>query len=226
MKHGLAAVKHLPDEIEHRCAELQSKLIQEQQPASLLEELLWNSVARGFATLEFAQKCEIAALKVGGRNAPKVAEATTSDISDTNEISVEDYLTAASSSEFLDRVNRYRRQHESAIFRSFSRLDQIASKREQRLVPKVTLSGFRHRFPDSVTCEKYLRSRFESAERRCPRCSSRSRQHWLKTRHYWECPQCGSQFSLRHSTIMEASRLPLESWFLAGHTQLIGRIVQ
>lgn len=215
LKHGLAAVKHLPDEIEQRHAEIQSRLLKEQQSPSVLEELLWGNIARGFATLEFTQKCEIAALKVGGRNASKVAEATASDISDANEISVDDYLTAASSSEFLEKVNRYRRQHESAIFRSFLRLDQIAAKREQREVPKITLADFRRRFPDTVTCEKYLRSRFESSERRCPRCSSRSRPHWLKTRHCWECPQCGSQFSLRHSTVMEASRLPLESWFLA-----------
>lgn len=215
VKHGLSAVKHLPDEIEQRHEEIQSRLLKEQQPPSVLEELLWGNIARGFATLEFTQKCEIAALKVGGRNAPKLAEATASETSDTSEISVDDYLTAASSSEFLEKVNRYRRQHESAIFRSFLRLDQIAAKREQREVPKITLSDFRRRFPDTVTCEKYLRSRVESSEWRCPRCSSRSPQHWLKTRHCWECPQCGAQFSLRHSTIMEGSRLPLDSWFLA-----------
>lgn len=213
VKHGLSAVKHLPDEIEQRHAEIQSRLLKEQQPPSVLEELLWGNIARGFATLEFTQKCEIAALKVGGRNAPKVAEATASETSDTSEISVDDYLTAASSSEFLEKVNRYRRQHESTIFRSFLRLDQIAAKREQREVPKITLSEFRRRFPDTATCETYLRFRFERAERCCPRCTSPTRPHWLRKRHCWECRECGLQLSLRHNTVMAGSPLPIEQWF-------------
>lgn len=213
-KQKLAVAKCLPDEIEQRSLDLESNLLQDQVPQSTVARILWQDVARQAASLEFVQKSENAAMRVGARNARKVAEATASGACHDVEVTADDILVAAYANEFLDRVSRYRRQREMALFRSLTLLRAITSDSE-RSVPKLTVEDFRRQFPDSESCEKYLRARREKSEWPCPRCDARSRKHWIKTRHCWECSRCGGQFGLRHGSVMMESPLPLEQWFLA-----------
>lgn len=213
-KQRLAVAKCLPDGIEQRSLDLESNLLQDHDPQSTEARILWKDVARQAAALEFVQKSESAAMRVGARNARKVAEATASGASHDVEVTADDILVAAYVNEFLDKVSRYRRQRETALFRSLTLLQLITSKSE-RSVPKLTIEGFRRQFPDSESCEIYLRARREKSEWPCPQCDARSRKHWIKTRHCWECSRCGGQFGLRHASVMMNSPLSLEQWFLA-----------
>jgi len=213
-KQRLTVAESLPDKIEQCSLELESNLLQDHDPQSTEARILWKDVARQAAALEFVQKSEIAAMRVGARNARKVAEATASGACHDVEVTADDILVAAYANEFLDKVSRYRRQRETALFRSLTLLRVITSKSE-RSVPKRTIEDFHRHFPDSETCEKYLRARREKSEWPCPRCNVRSLKHWIKTRHCWECSRCGGQFGLRHASVMVDSPLSLEQWFLA-----------
>lgn len=212
-KQAHTAATILPDEIERRRHELESNLIDENRPQTTTTTFLWGEVARNFALIEFHHKSEIAALNVGARNAHRIAESTNSAANGA-EVTTDDIHVAAFSNEFFERASRYRRQRESALYRSLMLLQAITSKSE-RVAPKLTIEDFRRQFPDSETCEKYLRSRREKSEWPCPRCDVRSRKHWISTRHCWECSRCGGQFGLRHASVMMDSPLSLEKWFLA-----------
>ena len=76
LRHGLAAAKHFPRQIELRSAETLARLIAERHPKTELERLVLMDLARRSATLEFLLHCETSALIVGSRNARKIAEAT------------------------------------------------------------------------------------------------------------------------------------------------------
>lgn len=212
-KQRLAAAKCLPNEIERRRHELESNLIDENRPKTTAATFLWGEVARNFALIEFHHKSEIAALNVGARNAHRIAESTTSAFNGA-EVTADDIHVAAFSSEFFEKASRYMRQRETALHRSLMLLQAITSNSE-RPAPKLTIDDFRRQFPDSETCEKYLRVRREKSEWPCPRCDARSRKHWISTRHCWECGRCGGQFGLRHASVMMDSPLSLEKWFLA-----------
>ncbi len=217
IKHGLAAAKHLPGQIRHRSEEIFERLAVEQHPKTELERLLLQDVARRGAFLEFAQHCEISALVVGGRNAQKVADATASGLSDGEEIEVgrDDFLAAAISSDFLEKLNRYRRSHENGFCRALNYLGMITASRNRQIPRQLTVEDVRLRFPDSDSCVQYLISRSQTAEWQCPRCDKRSARHWLKKRLRWECGDCGAQVGLRHGTAMERSSIPLQKWFWA-----------
>lgn len=212
-KQRLAVAKCLPNEIERRRHELESNLIDENRPKTTAATFLWGEVARNFALIEFHHKSEIAALNVGARNAHRIAESTNSAFNG-EDVTADDIHVAAFSSEFFEKASRYRRQRETALHRSLMLLQAINSNSE-RPAPKLTIEDFHRQFSDSETCEKYLRARREKSEWPCPRCDARSRKHWIKTRHCWECSRCGGQFGLRHGSAMMDSPLSLEKWFLA-----------
>ncbi len=214
LRHGLTAAKHLPQQIEHRTEEILGRLLSERQLVSELDRLHVMNAARRAATLEFIQHCEIAALTVGGRNAHKIAEATLPPQSSLD-VSQDDFLTAAVSSDFLEKVNRYRRGHERSLFWSLNYLGMIAANRQRTEMRRITIEECRRQFPDADACVSYLIARNECEKWRCLRCDSQAVRHWLKNRRLWECGICGCQISVRHTTVMANSPIPIEKWFWA-----------
>lgn len=212
-KQALNAATLLPGEIERRRQELEANLIDENRPQNTAAIFLWGEVARNFALIEFHRTSEIAALNVGARNAHRIAESTGSPLNGA-EVTADDIHVAAFSSEFFEKASRYMRQRETALHRSLMLLRAITPSSELP-APKLTIEAFRREFPDSETCETYLRTRREKSEWPCPRCNVLSRKHWLRTRHCWECSRCGGQFGLRHASVMMDSPLSVQQWFLA-----------
>ena len=70
------------------------------------------------------------------------------------------------------------------------------------------------RFATEDACKSHLRARFSRPEWKCPACLSRA-GHWIPAREVWQCTGCHKQFSLRHGTVMHASKVPLLTWFAA-----------
>lgn len=213
-EQALAAAKILPDQMDQLRLELESNLIADHKPKLALAKILLGEVARDSAALEVMQQTELAALKIGMRNARKVADATAPAGVDSGEITAEDVLVAATSSDFYEKASRSRRQRQAALFRSLT-LFQLVSEKFDKTRPNLTIEELRRHFPDAESCERYLKSRREVAEWPCPRCHVRSRKHWLATRHSWECSKCGAQTGLRSGSVMADSPLSLEKWFVA-----------
>lgn len=211
---AFATARNLPDQLERIRLDLESRLLQEHRPQYTLAKILLSEVARDSAALEVAQQNEIAALKVGMRSAQKIAEATMAIGSDRREALEEDFVVAAFSNEFSEKAARSRRHRQASLFRSLALLQNFTEKFVKSSV-KMTAEDFRRHFSDAETCERYLRVRHEKSEWRCPKCDSRSRQHWISTRHCWECSQCRGQFGLRYGTVMADSPLSFDKWFLA-----------
>lgn len=215
VKYGLAATKHLPAEILLRTQEISERIAAEQSPKTEIERQLQIVCARQFATLEFAHECEVAALLVGGRNAHQIAAATNSPLTAGGlvEVSGDDFLAAAVGSDYLEKLIRYRRSHETALGRALNHLETFVAMRDKQETPPLTGDQCRRQFPDVESCVRYLTERNAIAEWQCPRCEARSVRHWLKTRQRWECGSCGAQLGLRQGTVMENSPIPYQKWF-------------
>ncbi len=213
-EQALTAARNLPDRMHQLRLELESSLIEDHQPRLTLERILLGEVARESAALEAMHQTEIAALKVGMRNARKIADATTPGGVDQVEVTAEDILVAATSNDFYEKTSRSRRQRQVSLFRWLTLL-QTVSEKFDKARPKLTADELRRHFPDAESCERYLRSRREVSKWVCPRCHVRSRKHWLAKRRSWECAECGAQTGLRSGSVMADSPLPLGKWFVA-----------
>jgi len=75
---------------------------------------------------------------------------------------------------------------------------------------------FDERFPDEITCRRYLLRRRWPKGVRCPRCSN-DRVYVLRSRPWhWVCKKCARmpyRFSLYVGTIFENTKYPLRTWF-------------
>jgi hypothetical protein len=96
-------------------------------------------------------------------------------------------LTAALTSEALERVARYRRNHEKAAFKALEWLRQSQESDGSPALPQAVVST--KRFANLEECEAYLQKRFSAPDWRCPRCK-KAHGHWLSRRKLWECSDC------------------------------------
>ena len=212
----LAAAKELPETVPLRAAEISRLLIAEQRPKTELQRILWSEVGCRASCLEFLAACEAPILRTGAKNAPRVAEVTAvvekrNDL--PREITADDYLAAAISSEYLEKLNRHRSQHSAALSRALNFLGVLAAKEESGRVAKLGIEKIRRLFPDRVTCEQFLITQQQGDQWRCPHCGEGSKRCWLKGRKRWECGHCHAQIGMRQATVAEHSPLPLERWF-------------
>ena len=103
MENRLAAAKRLPAQISIRAAEINQRLTEQQRPKTELQRILWQQVAHRASNIEFWDSCEASILRVGGRNAARINEATVAPGSRSSdhpqETPADDYLVAAISSE-------------------------------------------------------------------------------------------------------------------------------
>ena len=205
LKHGLTAKKTVPECLQLQVEKYRQKLCEEIRPQTFRQRILVDEMARHAAAMKLCEELEAAVLRCGAKNAAAVptesGQATAPDR--------DDMLTAAGASQALERMSKYRRQHERGYFSAmYSLRDESNSERD--LAPAVSP---RH-FDDEESCEQHLLARREHAGWCCPRCGKK-KGNWLAKSKRWECSGCGFQVGLRDGTIMERSPLSLRQWFAA-----------
>lgn len=78
----------------------------------------------------------------------------------------------------------------------------------------MNLLQFTEQFPDEVSCRSHLREVRERQGLVCKKCSGK-KHYWLKAKEQWQCSGCGFRTTLRSGTIMENSKLPVRTWYIA-----------
>ncbi len=204
VRHGLTATKFLPDTLRLRTEHFAAELGRELRPVGCLELFHVNEIARHAAGMELAGHAEGAILRYCGQQQAQLDLLLDGD----GQINADAIVTAAVSSQPLERLGRYRRLHERGFYSALSRLRDLQATRQE----SHTRAEFA-RFRDEHVCREYLRERARQSVRVCPRCGDRH-GHWL-ARLRWECSACGLQLGLRWGSVMEGSRLPLRTWFAA-----------
>ena len=216
LKHGLTSKKLLPEVLrKQQVNEYRVNFKRQFQPANPTESILVNEMSRHAAMLDLGGEAEGAVLRHGARELSKVilgaAGATTDDGSEREDA----ILSAAVSTDALDKFNRYRRGHEKAFFAALNKLLELQSeRRKQEKTDAAALKMGTDMFAREEDCESYLAERFRRDDWRCPHCGS-ERGSWLQVQKRWECGACRRQVGLRFATVMQHSQLPLRTWFRA-----------
>lgn len=203
LSHGLTAKKILPERLRQHTAVLREQLASELRPASALEALLVDELARHGAALKFTSRAEPAVLRRGAAAEMQLAAIVGTDISSPADVS----LCGAVTSDGLERLTRYRRAHERGFYAALSHLTELKTQR-----PFPSFSELRERFVTEAACREHLVERRKVLA--CSRCGC-AKGAWLETRSRWECSECKVQLGIRTGTVLEHSPLPLACWFAA-----------
>ena len=78
----------------------------------------------------------------------------------------------------------------------------------------MTLPEFYKRFPNEETCGEFIEQERWNGSPVCTHCGHKKAYRVKGTMGY-KCASCRKRFSVRHGTIMEGSKLPLQTWLLA-----------
>jgi hypothetical protein len=78
----------------------------------------------------------------------------------------------------------------------------------------MNLLGFYKEYPTEESCKKKFREEREKAGIKCKKCGNTT-HYWHKTREEFQCKKCGHRVGLRSGTVMHASKLPFQYWFIA-----------
>ncbi len=216
LKHGLTSKKLLPEVLKRGAVENYRRAFERQfQPANPTESILVAEMARHAVMMELGEQAEGAVQRHGARELSKVILGSAGETSDDGGEREDAILSAAVSTDALDKFNRYRRGHEKAFFAALNTLREIQSERREReRTDTVELKNRASLFATEEACEEHLAERFRRADWRCPHCRS-AQGSWLQRQKRWECSACHRQVSLRFGTVMQRSQLPLRTWFLA-----------
>lgn len=213
MQHGLTAKVCMPKALlGEPVKEFRERLRRELAPATTIETVLVDEIARHAGMLEVAEAAEGAVLRHGASELASLASSN-----DSNPQGLEDgLLSAAVATDALERVARYRRMHERALLANLDKFEAIRGARaaEAETADSDTHLAMITGFSTETQCADWLRRRFEQSSWRCAHCGER-RGYWLDNRQRWQCRKCGRQHSLRSGTVMERSPIPLVTWFLA-----------
>lgn len=80
------------------------------------------------------------------------------------------------------------------------------------------------RFPDDDACRRHVQKvRWGEGGYVCQRCGETERWGWLDSRNLFQCHHCGQQCSITAGTVMQNTKLPLRSWFVAAHVMHAAR---
>ena len=216
LKHGLTSRTLLPQVLrKERVNEHRVDFERQFQPANPTESILVAEMARHAMMMELGEQAEGAVLRHGARELSKVILGSAGEPSDDGDEREDAILSAAVSTDALDKFNRYRRGHEKAFFAALNKLREIQSERRARETTGVAeLLNRANSFATEQACEEHLTERFRRGDWRCPHCES-TQGSWLQRQNRWECGACRRQVGLRFGTVMQGSRLPLRIWFLA-----------
>ena len=78
---------------------------------------------------------------------------------------------------------------------------------------QMSLPEFYHRFPTEGVCREFIARERWDGKPICPYCSH-DKVYALGGKMSYKCANCEERFSVRTGTIMEHSRLPLQTWLL------------
>jgi hypothetical protein len=81
----------------------------------------------------------------------------------------------------------------------------------------MNILEFNKRFPTEESCRNYLREVREKQGITCKKCNEVTNHWWLEKIEKFQCAQCDSRTNLRHGTIMEKSKVPVQTWFMCIH---------
>ena len=120
-------------------------------------------------------------------------------------------LAAAVTAEPLDRVGRYRRAHEKALYSAIKEFERLQELPARTASPAPASSNT---FTTVADCEQMLRQRFASSSWRCPSCGGHPGSYSGRLKN-WTCARCSQSVGLREGTIFARSPTPLPVWFRA-----------
>jgi len=69
-------------------------------------------------------------------------------------------------------------------------------------------------FPTESSCRKDFKEKREKEGIICKKCKS-TEHYWLKNKEQWECKACKFRTTLKSGSMMEGSKLPVRTWYLA-----------
>ena len=78
----------------------------------------------------------------------------------------------------------------------------------------MNLLRFMEEFPDEGWCRSHLRKVREKQGVVCKKCSGK-KHYWLKAKGQWQRADCSFRTTLRSGTVMENSKLPVKTWYIA-----------
>ena len=216
LKHGLASRTLLPEVLhKDRVNQYRAEFERQYEAANPTERILTAERARHAVMLDVGEEAERAVLRHGARELSQVILGSAGETGDDNGEREDAILSAAVSTDALDKFTRYRRGHEKAFLAALNKLREIQSERRaHQQNDAVDTSEPACRFATEEACEQHLRERFRRADWRCPHCHS-TRGSWLLRQRRWECSECHRQYGLRFGTVMQRSQLPLRIWFQA-----------
>jgi hypothetical protein len=205
--HGLTATTLLGKVLGENLGCHKDRLRSEWQPTSPTQEILILEMARHAAYLELAEQAEPAVMRCGATSADLLSANDTK-----NGNNIDSYLTAAVTSDALERVCRYRRSHEKGFHSALLRLREL--KAQEQPSQGQCKSALDFAVHSEAECEAYLVDWAKRHNNRCPKCGT-ARCYWLALRCLWQCAICSCQFGLRAGTVMADSPLSLRCWFIA-----------
>lgn len=85
----------------------------------------------------------------------------------------------------------------------------------------MNVSEFYKRFPTEQACHDFIVRERWNGQPKCTHCGH-DKCYQVKDAMGFKCAGCRKRFSVRHGTIMERSKLPLQTWLLAIHIMTTG----
>ena len=125
--HGLTATTFLPDTLRLRTDHLAAELRRELRPVGVVQLVLVDEIARHAAGMELAGHAEGSILRYCGQQQAQLDLLLDGD----GPINADAIVTAAVSSQPLERLGRYRRLHERGFHTALSRLRDLQATRQE-----------------------------------------------------------------------------------------------
>lgn len=86
----------------------------------------------------------------------------------------------------------------------------------------MSIPEFYREFPDEETCKDFIVQERWNGNPVCPHCGH-DKVYEIAGGMSYKCANCKERFSVRTGSIMESSRLPLQTWLLAIYIMTTGR---
>jgi hypothetical protein len=79
---------------------------------------------------------------------------------------------------------------------------------------EMTILEFTRQFPTEESCKSHFRHQREQEGIHCKQCGGKH-HYWLKAKWQWQCSECNFRTTLKSGSIMEGSKVPVRTWYLA-----------
>jgi hypothetical protein len=86
----------------------------------------------------------------------------------------------------------------------------------------MNILEFTKRFPTEQSCRNYLKEVRQKHGIICDnkidgKICGNIKHYWLDKIEKFQCSECNSRTNLRHGTLMEKSKVPVQTWFMCIH---------